>query len=196
MTPPAPNSKASLRKHLLNSRLQLSKETVNTKSARLRSELIAFLESRPQFTTIFFYMPIQNEPDVFPMTLHPLSIPRIFGLPALLGGGRMGFFSWKPGDPLRASSLGLREPLPLPEKALTPDIHTLILVPALGVSADGFRIGFGGGYYDRYLKRHELGQKLAVLFDDGANQAFVPDPWDIPCEGICTESGLIWLNAK
>ena len=60
----------------------------------------------------------------------------------------MDFYKWGPNDPLTISSLGIPEPLKL--KKVYPDI---IFVPIVAFDKFGNRIGYGGGFYDRYLEK-------------------------------------------
>jgi 5-formyltetrahydrofolate cyclo-ligase len=70
-------------------------------------------------------------------------------LPVIQGKGRpLLFRAWVPGDEMAAGQWGIREPKP-ERLALEPDV---LLVPLLAFDKHGFRLGYGGGYYDRTLK--------------------------------------------
>ena len=61
----------------------------------------------------------------------------------------MDFFRWSFDEILRVNKMGIPEPL-LKKKIVYPDI---ILVPLVGFDSDKFRLGYGGGYYDRYIEK-------------------------------------------
>ena len=75
----------------------------------------------------------------------------------------------------------------------------LIVIPALAASADGTRLGQGGGWYDRALTHRSPGTPVvAVIFDDEVLQAgIIPaEPHDVPVDGIVTPTRTITTNAR
>ena len=60
----------------------------------------------------------------------------------------MNFFNWSYGAHLKVNNMGIPEPVST--KILYPD---LILVPLVGFDKNKFRLGYGGGYYDRYIEK-------------------------------------------
>jgi 5-formyltetrahydrofolate cyclo-ligase len=72
------------------------------------------------------------------------------GLPVLQGKGQpLLFRQWSPGDETASATWGIAEPLP-DRPVLEPDV---VLVPLLAFDAEGYRLGYGGGFYDRTLAR-------------------------------------------
>lgn len=95
-----------------------------------------------------------------------------------------------PGE-LAVSAMGIAEPVlrkdsrRLPEKS--PDL--LAVVPALAFDRQGFRLGYGGGYYDRFLASAgcvSVGLSLQALLAD----VLPHEPWDLAVTHVCTEEGL------
>lgn len=111
-------------------------------------------------------------------------------LPVVEGPARpLGFRAWTPGEPLIPGAFGAL----IPESAepTTPD---LLIVPLLAFDARGFRLGYGGGFYDRTLERLRASRPTKALgFAYAAQQQDqVPtEPTDQPLDGIVTERGLI-----
>ena len=70
----------------------------------------------------------------------------------------MDFYKWSPNDPLKISSLGIPEPLKL--KKVYPDI---IFVPIVAFDKFRNRIGYGGGFYDRYLQKISKIKKSLII---------------------------------
>ncbi len=66
----------------------------------------------------------------------------------------------------------------------------LILVPGLGFTKEGFRLGFGGGYYDRYLENFP-GCTIALAFSEHLLKELPVEPFDVPVNKIVTEDGVI-----
>lgn len=99
------------------------------------------------------------------------------------------FRAYVPGDPLAKAGFGVEEPLPS-APLLVPD---LLFVPLAAVDADGFRLGYGGGYYDRTLAElRAMKQVTAIgLAFDCQLVANVPrDANDQRLDGVLTPSGL------
>ncbi|MFC0188266.1 5-formyltetrahydrofolate cyclo-ligase [Fictibacillus aquaticus] len=66
----------------------------------------------------------------------------------------------------------------------------LMFVPGLVFSRDGYRIGYGGGYYDRYLE-HFKNKTAAMAFSFQVEESLPTEPFDIPVAAILTENGWI-----
>jgi 5,10-methenyltetrahydrofolate synthetase len=141
----------SLRQHLLDKRLSLNKDL--SLRERLEDALIKYLE-KIDTATLAIYWPINSEFDPRPIAL---SWARTGGdkrlvLPVVKIGQPLLFGEWHGGDSLTKGPQGIPEPIINEQnKLLIPD-H--ILLPCLGWSQQAnhlWRIGYGGGYYDRTL---------------------------------------------
>lgn len=110
----------------------------------------------------------------------------------------MAFYQVRPGDTLQTHPRlpHLREPdalAPLWSEALD-----LLLVPALAMDGEGYRLGYGGGYYDRWLATQREAMPglrvLGVCWQAFLYERLPRDPWDVPLDGYLTEAGLCWLT--
>ncbi len=106
-----------------------------------------------------------------------------------LGLRRPYFAFFKPGDRLRKTPLG---PLELIEKKEPYSFRQidLVVVPGLGFDSRGYRIGYGGGFYDQVLHQAKKGRRLGLFF---SNQRLIHIPHqahDISLQSIITESGI------
>ena len=94
------------------------------------------------------YLPVRTEFDVMPILRGALAQGRPTCLPVVLGRGRpLVFRRWSPGDPLAEGAFGIAIPPPEAE-TLDPEI---MLIPMLAFDYEGYRLGYGGGFYDRTL---------------------------------------------
>lgn len=114
-------------------------------------------------------------------------------VPRISGDGLMQFVALTPTTALRRNRYGIEEPsgraIHQPLAALD-----LLLVPLVGFDAQGYRLGTGGGFYDRKLKRRLPQRPLCLGWALSLQQvSAVPrDPWDQRLDGIVTERGIKW----
>lgn len=90
-------------------------------------------------------------------------------------GGQMAFFKYDPQE-LALSDFGILEPINTTSPIDKSEID-LIHVPGIAWNKEGYRIGFGGGYYDRYLRDYR-GQTISTLYDF-QKADFVPEAFDV-----------------
>lgn len=98
---------------------------------------------------------------------------------------------WGP-EPLEPGIFGLMEPVHA--QHFTPPVQ-LLVVPGLVFDDEGFRIGYGGGFYDALLER--LAPEIITLgaaFQVQRCQALPYSPQDQPVQGLVTEKGLTWFH--
>ena len=94
------------------------------------------------------FHPIREEPDTLPLLGALVANGYTTALPVVFGRGtHLTFRLWRPGEPMLAAAMGIREPL---DSALSvePD---LLFLPLACFDREGHRIGYGAGYYDRTL---------------------------------------------
>ena len=113
--------------------------------------------------------------------------------PTAATAGLMDFVAGAGREALRPARLGLWESAPtLPVEDILPD---LFIVPALAYDRSGNRLGYGGGYYDRFLARAAEGHAVIIglAFSFQILEHLPAEPWDRPVQALCTERGLLWL---
>ena len=96
------------------------------------------------------------------------------------------FREWWPGVPTRKGVFEL--PVPVDTPLLRPD---MLLIPPIGFDAQCYRLGYGGGYFDRTLAAMDpTPLKIGVAFELGRIATIHPQPHDIPMDLIVTETGV------
>lgn len=179
-------NKAKLRRALLKTRQSMAVEEWREKSDRICQHL----QASPQFTqaqTILAYFSIRQEPEL--RSLFKDSKQR-WGFPRTVEKSLL-WHSWKPGEPLQMGDYGIFEPK-VDSPSLQPDDVDLILVPAVACDKQGYRLGYGGGFYDRMLSLPEWAAKptIGIIFKLADLAELPVDEWDVKLQGVCTESGL------
>jgi 5-formyltetrahydrofolate cyclo-ligase len=145
--------KAALRSFFLAARQNVADRAL--KERQIAQNLTTLFRERPP-KTLGLYHPIQGEVDLSPFWK---TWPGMMALPTVVGDDLI-FRAWHPGDPLTKGPFGIPEPL----DTAPPVIPDTLLVPCLGVDAAGHRLGYGRGYYDRYLAEHPGIQSIGVVF--------------------------------
>lgn len=104
------------------------------------------------------YYPIRCEIDCIEI-LKELEKQKLkISLPKIKKNNQMEFFRWSTGDPMTLNKLGIPEPQNL--NIIYPDV---LIVPIVAFDSLKFRIGYGGGYYDRYLEKIRKKKKILVI---------------------------------
>ena len=167
-------SKAQIREKIIN---KLKKFDSAAKKKQTDSILAQLTDSSAwrNAEKVALYMATPLEFDL--STLFEQTDKKIL-IPKCLPKRQMMFAEYK-SDKLKRSSYGLLEPDGLPE-----EIPDFILVPGLAWNTAGYRIGFGGGYYDRYLASFK-GKTASILYDFQMLD-FTPENHDIAVQHIFT----------
>lgn len=182
-------AKAALRVDARARRAAIPAERRAELSARAASNLTNLL---PPPDVLALYSVIDNEFDPLPAAL-AIAGPRTrFCLPVVDGRGRpLRFLAWHPQDVLHPHVFGTQAPHGEREE-LVPD---LLLVPLLAYDRAFYRLGFGGGYYDRTLAGLRASGKpvtaIGAAFTAQGMDALPLGPYDQPLDGMLTENGLL-----
>lgn len=107
-------------------------------------------ETAPDIDKICLYYPFRNEPDLIALRNHT-GLRLAFYLPVMKANHQMAFHRWRQGSLIK-NSFGIQEPDPQTTESMIPDHETLVLCPALALDLTGNRLGYGGGYYDRFFE--------------------------------------------
>jgi 5,10-methenyltetrahydrofolate synthetase len=96
------------------------------------------------------------------------------------------FREWHPGVPLAKGALGIPYPAKGPEI-----LPTTVLLPMPGFDDAGYRLGYGGGFFDRTLAAlAERPHVIGVAYEIGRIPTIHPQSWDIPVDFVVTERGI------
>jgi len=195
--PRSPSPKAEWRKQLVAERLQLPDRLARNEA--LQRVMRVWLVERPD-TVIGAYWPIKGEFDPLPALFRwqeagmeadalGASHRRRIGLPVINKIDKtLTFHTWYPGCPMEEDAYGI--PKPKDTEIIQP---TLLFVPCVGYGLGGYRLGYGGGFYDRTLAALQPRPFTVGL---GYTHGFLPDlepePHDQPLDAILNDNGVVW----
>ena len=160
-------------------------------AAAAAADLFLAAVSLPAACVVSGYWPMRHEFDVRPLlaALHERGHP--CALPVVRGRGQaLEFRAWAPGDALIDAAYGTRVP-PESAAAVTPG---LLLVPLLAYDERGYRLGYGGGFYDRSLAALSSPIAVGCAYDAQAIDAVPTDDHDRRLDWIVTEKRILEIT--
>ena len=183
---PLPESKNALRKLLLKARLDAALEPA-AQEALSRRMLDTLKLHEP--ACVGFYWPLPGEFDARAAIAIWLALGahRQASLPVVTNRGEaLQFRAWAPDTPMKTGHH--RIPEPATEVVVMPD---LLFVPCVGFDVEGYRLGYGGGYYDRTLAAWPGATRpvtVGIAYEACRTDALQREAHDIPLDLIITEA--------
>jgi len=182
----------AVRRALLGWRAGLDAQTHQKLSDQVRGHFATFLKDRPA-ATIGFYWPIQNEIDLRPVITAHVKSGGKAALPVVPGKDQaMIFHDWTPDTEMVPGFARIPEPANSKEVAVN-----VLLAPLVGFDPAGYRLGYGGGFFDRTLaaatrKPLVVGIGLeATRLDD-----ILPHQYDVPVDVLITDQGTRYIDGQ
>lgn len=173
--------KAALRRELLANRQAIAPEVRNAMNAAIARHVLAWRKAHPT-GILGVYWPIRGEPDLrecyalFAEQGTQLALPIVVDRDAPLR-----FLSWQPGDAMIKDSFGVA--IPASGEEVQPDA---LLIPCVGFNEQRYRLGYGGGFYDRTLAQLPRPVTVGIAFEC-ARARFDADAHDVPLDYLITE---------
>ncbi|OCS88589.1 5-formyltetrahydrofolate cyclo-ligase [Caryophanon tenue] len=180
---------------------QLRNETLHTLRMMNQQQ---YIERSHQLTTQLLQMPAIQEASVIAVTIS--AFPEVALQPFIEAlwqqqktvvapkcdakTRQMDFYQFTSFDELEQVYLHLYEPKRIQTNYVSPRQLDVMIVPGVVFSTDGYRIGFGGGYYDRYLPT-TTATRISVAFEEQIRSAIPHEAHDCPVQYIVTEQGII-----
>lgn len=180
----------NLRRNMIARRSALPSATHAALSAAVRKQLD---EGFPALAELIvgFCWPVQNEPDLRPLILELIARGGRVALPVVVcAGAPLAFREWWPDQPLAPDRYNI--PTPTDGAFLVPQA---VLLPVNAFDAANYRIGYGGGFFDRTLA--SLSPRplaIGVGFDFQRVESIHPQAHDLPLDAMVTESGINRAN--
>lgn len=187
------SGKKSIRDQIRTKRRALSKTAVRAESDRICAHVLALPELH-EASSVLLYLPIQGEVDTWPLCHHCWASGLEVLLPRCRANepGLMDFFIVTDSSQLGPGTYGITEPLPNKARLCPAPKPEILFIPAVAFDSQGYRLGFGGGYYDRFLASSEcLGLTIGLAYDFQILPNLPVEPWDFPVDIIITPTRTI-----
>lgn len=183
--------KNAWRSSMLESRRKLNSQQVQEHSARIIAKL-GELEPIKNARSIMAFFPINNEVDLLPFIERMSLAGKTILLPRVEAEGAMSAVEFKGWEQTRVGQLGVREPIGPGYEAAEIDV---VLVPGLVFDGHGYRLGYGKGYYDRFLRGLDVKAfKCGVAYEFQVIDDIFPHQHDVPVHWIVTEESELGID--
>lgn len=172
--------KKLLRKEIREKKRAMTEALIEEKSRRL-GELFAASQLYRNAKTIYGYLPYNQEVRTVPMLLQAMADGKRVAVPKVYGD-EMKFIYL---DDLSAVETGYAGiPEPVADEPVADDETALVLMPGLAFDPRGHRIGYGGGFYDKFLAKEPNHPTLALCYDFQMLPELKTEEFDIPVDQV------------
>jgi len=182
--------KAALRKEALARRIAMSPAEAAINNARIAAHLRAMAEYARARTCLFYVSSKHNEVDTHALIRESIAAGKRVLVPIAEPGGLLLWSRLESLAEVAPARFGILEPRAECRRLETPPPEAVAIVPLVAFTPACYRIGYGGGYYDRFLAGFE-GVSIGLAFDVQRIDAFTPASHDVPLDYIVTESGVL-----
>lgn len=171
------------REALIAGRMALSVKVRQAKGEAAKQKLLATVDLK-QYPVLGIYWPMRGEIDVRDIARRHVETGGVVGLPVVVEkAAPVEFWKWRPGMGMQRGVWNI--PVPTTRELVIPDA---CIVPLVGFDGEQYRLGYGGGYYDRTLAA--LARRpfcVGLGFAEARLPSIFPQPHDIPMQAIVTD---------
>lgn len=185
--------KNRLRREVLGRREQLGRAEVTARSATIAARAMA-LPELARARTVMAYCSYKHEVATDDLITGCLAAGKVTTVPKTVPADRSLIPSrvLDPVEDVAPANFGIPEPRPERLRPVPPEEIDLVFVPGVAFDRLGNRLGYGGGYYDRFLKLLRPGRvAVALAFEAQVVEAVAPGRFDVPVDLIVTEERVI-----
>ncbi len=181
--------KSQLREKYKQMRRDMPPESKASKDRQIADRIFRLWQYREN-TTLLTYVSTDIEVDTKAIIKRALEDGKKVAVPRCVPGTRLMEFYYIDGlDDLEPGAFGVLEPIPDPTKLMTDFSNGICLVPAFSYDWNGFRLGYGKGYYDRFLSNFE-GNMIGVCYSECVRPTLPHGRYDRAVELLVTDRFL------
>ena len=174
-----------------NEKVELRTRYRRERTERYVEHSFEFLTESPEFISaevIASYISYEDEPDTSALNRKLLNQNKTLVLPRITANG-LEWVKWDGSSDSLSSKKKIQEPIGDALSDLS--IISLVVVPALRIDRSGYRLGQGGGYYDRALPHLDAWSIGLIHPDEIASEDLPREEWDVPLNAAATPDLLI-----
>ena len=179
--------KRAIRTQVLDARRAMPPEEVAGKSRAIVDRLRALEAFRKAGHVLTYVASKDNEVDTLPLIESLLAQGRPVLVPVAEPGGHLTWSRLGALSELCPSRFGILEPQSAFRRPMSPPASGLVLVPGIAFTPNGYRIGYGRGYFDRFLAGFP-GVKVGLAYELQIIEGFPAEPHDAPVDLVVTET--------
>ncbi len=180
--------KKTLRRHMLALRRALPPEQAKAKSVAVTKRLLDLPEVCNADTILSYVSSKDNEVDTREFIRALLQDHRRVLVPVMQPAQQLRWSHLESLNELQPNRFGIFEPLPDDYRFSTAPESSVCIVPGIAFSIDGHRIGYGGGYFDRYLSENSDICSIGLAFEVQTTAVWVPELHDVQVKAVLTET--------
>ena len=172
--------KQALRKEIRDKKRAMTEAEIVAASQRL-AELFVASEAYRQAKTIYGYLPYNQEVRTVPMLQHALADGKRVAVPKCYGD-EMRFIYLEDLSQVEKGYCGIPEPVA--DEPIAEDETALVLMPGLAFDPQGHRMGYGGGFYDKFLEKEPNHPTIALCYEFQMLEHLETEAHDIPVDTV------------
>lgn len=175
--------KEQSRKIVLFQRLAINPRDKKSYDQKICSELQAYVNQNP-VQSLHTYLPIQTEINILPFIQWALDQKKSVFCPKTKKNGQMSHHQLTTLNELEEGLFGTQHPTGEEYNGQ----YDLIIVPVVGLTPELYRLGYGGGYYDRFLEQHPSAKTLAAVYPFQCNLQFPVEDHDAKIDILLSDA--------
>lgn len=179
-------TKPEIRSRALAARRALTPAAVATGSRAIHARLRALPAYQAAEVVLCYAASKDNEVETRPLIEEALAAGRTLLVPVMQPGKRLAWSRLRQLQDLTPNHRGILEPVESARDWVIPPDAAVCIVPGVAFRRDGYRVGYGGGYYDRFLSSFG-GLSIGLSFSCQIMDCWAPDNFDVPVDVVLTE---------
>lgn len=187
------SEKEALRNECRSFRKELSQQAYEAKSAAISENLSNFF-AKTNHNIVHTFLPVtkRHEPDINPFLNTTSEIDIVLMVPiTTVEGIDLEHVWYLPGEELKLSEYDI--PIPVKEREADPTSAEIVIVPMLAADLRGYRLGYGKGFYDRFLATVRI-PSIGICFSEELHDSIPFEMHDQTLDWIITDRDIVQIN--